>query len=265
MAPTFAKLVLTRCHRSLLFVLPCPGVFFVGCTNTCFTVTSNPPSTTVNVKAGNPQPTCTLTTANGTVQVAIAGASLCSSCMGSHRVQHIFVSFAGIAAHTGSVAEDTSPNWQELMPQLSAHPLQVDLRTEEASPPAQQSLGEGVAIPVGIYRQLRLRFVANRPAPDDALPEKNACRGAGFNCVLLEDGRIEPLLLDNAAPELRITPERIVTGGFLILPEATTHLVLDFHVSWALVSLDDQSVQILPILTATASIAASQTVPNHED
>lgn len=256
MALPFAKKTSARClsfWQFSLLVLPWLGISLAGCANTCFTFTSNPPTGTITVKASDPRPACPLTTANGTIQVVTEAASTCSSCIGTNQIRHILISLRGIAVHPGVAADDASPDWRELMPQLSSRPLQVDLMNGAAGPPARQPLGDEVAIPAGTYRQVRLRFVSNQPAPGDAVPGKNACRGAGFNCVVFEDGRVQPLLLDSAAQESRITSERIAGGSFLVIPDAFDDLLLDFRVSWVLAFADGQSVRLLPVLSSTAS------------
>ena len=258
MALPFAKKASARClsfWQSCLLVLPWLGISLAGCANTCFTFTSSPPTGTITVKASDPKPACTLTTAKGTIQVMIEAASTCSSCIGSNQIRHVLISLRGIAVHPdGVAADDASPDWRELLPQLSSRPLQVDLMNGAAGPPARQPLGDELAIPAGTYRQIRLRFVSNQPAPGDAVPEKKACRGEGFNCVVFEDGRVQPLLLDSTAQESRITSERIAGGALLVIPNASADLVLDFRVSWVLASADGQSVRFLPALSGTASL-----------
>jgi hypothetical protein len=115
--------------KLLLLVLPLFGISLTGCNNTCFIFTSNPPTGTINIKAGDPKPTCMLTTANGTVRVLTHTVSTCSSCSASSRIAHIFVSLRGIEVHPSAIADDAAPDWQELMPLLQGEPLQFDLVT----------------------------------------------------------------------------------------------------------------------------------------
>ena len=255
MALTFAKRVQAY-HggfwRCLLLAVPGIGILLAGCANTCFTFTSNPPTGTINVKASDPNPTCTLTTPKGTVHVVTEAGSVCSSCLGSHQLRHIFISLRGIGVRPGDGADDALRDWWELMPPFASQPRQIDLMGGAEGQSARLLLGNSVAIPAGAYRRVRLQFVPNQPTAEEALPEPNACHGAGFNCVVWEDGRIQPLLLDSVAPELRITSERIAGGSLLVLPDATSNLVLDFRVSLALSSAEGQGVQVLPALRSAA-------------
>ncbi len=255
MAFTFAKKV--QSYRGgfwqcLLLAALCAEISLTGCANTCFTFTSNPPTGIINIKVSDPHPACTLTTAKGAVRILTEAGSLCSSCLGSHQLRHIFVSLRGIGVHPSDGADDASRDWWELMPQLASQPRQVDLMGGAEGLSARLPLGDSVTVPAGAYRRVRLQFVPNQPTADEALPEQNACHGAGFNCVVLEDGRIQPLLLDSVAPELRITSEKIAGGSLLVLPDTTSNLVLDFRVSLALSSPEGQGVRVLPALSSAA-------------
>jgi hypothetical protein len=256
MGLTFAENTRPRCHNCWSPAFPAAWLFavwFTGCNNTCFTFTSNPPTGTIGIKASDPSPSCTLTRANGAVRLTVQTVPMCSSCSESGRIQHIFVSIRGIEVHPSTTADDDSPDWQELLPpDLVKQPLQVDLVRGTADQSAREPLGDIVAIPAGIYRQVRLRFVPNQPATDDRLAEKNACGSRGFNCVVTADGRIQPLLLDGGSPKLSITSDRIVGGFLLIPPDADTHLVIEFKASWALASSAQEGVHLLPTLTGSA-------------
>ncbi len=257
MALTLAKNSRAHCghvRKFLLLAVPLFGISLTGCNNTCFIFTSNPPTGTINIKAGDLKPTCVLTTANGAVRVLTHTVSTCSSCAASSRIAHIFVSLRGIEVHPSAITDDASPDWQELIPQLPGRPLQFDLVSAAASRGARLPLGEVVTIPADAYRQLRLRFVPNQPTSDDPVPEKNVCGGTGFNCVVSEDGRTYPLLLDGAPPELRMTSERIAGGFLFIPPDSNSSLVIEFNVAWSTSSFVGEGVRLLPVLIGSASV-----------
>jgi Domain of unknown function (DUF4382) len=241
--------------KFLLLAVSVFGISLTGCNNTCFIFTSNPPTGTINIKAGDAKPACTLTTANGTVRVLTHTVSTCNSCSTSSRIAHIFVSLRGIEVHPSAIADEDSPDWQELMaPKFVAQPLQVDLKSGTADQGAGKPLGEMTEVPAGIYRQVRLRFEANQPATGDQLLEKNACGSAGFNCVVMADGHILPLLLDGDSPELRITSDRITSASLLIPPDTDTDLVIELKPVWAWFSSADEGVRLLPALTGNAKV-----------
>jgi hypothetical protein len=96
--------------------------------------------------------------------------------------------------------------------------------------------------------------VSNQTATDDQLPERNACGSVEFNCVVLADGRIQPLLLDPGSPELHITPDRIEGGSLLIPSETETDLRIELKPVWALFSSANEGVRLLPTLAGSAKV-----------
>jgi hypothetical protein len=256
MALTLAKNSRARyshVSKFLLLAVSVFGISLTGCNNTCFIFTSNPPTGTINIKAGDPRPACMLTTANGAVRVLTHTVSTCNSCSTSSRIAHIFVSLRGIEVHPSEIADDDSPDWQELMvPEFAMQPLQVDLISGTADQGAGKPLVEMAEVPAGIYRQVRLRFVANQPTTGDPLLEKNACGSAAFNCVVMGDGQFLPLLFHGDSPELRITSDR--RTSFLIPPDTDTDLVIELKPVWTWFSSADKGVRLLPVLTGNAKV-----------
>lgn len=239
-----------RCHVILLL-----APLLAGCHNTCFTFTSNPPTSTINIKASNPPPTCTLAKANVTVRLQLAAQSVCSSCPESGQVQHIFLSIQGIEVHASPTADNNSPDWQELLPaEVIQQPLQVHLVSGTDNPTAAKSLGDAVAIPAGIYSQVRLRFVPNPLEARVGLPETNGCGSGLFNCVVAADGRIHPLLSNPGSPELRVTSDRIEGGSFFVPPDTDTDLLIELQLAWVL-SSTDHDIRLLPALAGNAKVA----------
>ncbi len=239
-------------HAALLF-----AVWLAGCNNTCFTFTSNPPTGTIGIKVSDPKPTCTLTT-GGAVRLTVQTVPMCSSCSDSGRIQHVFVSIRSIDVHPSLMADDDSPDWQELAPQFANQPLQVDLVRDTSDQSARELLGEIVTVPAGIYHQVRMRFVPNQPAPDEGLPERNGCGSVGFNCVVVADSRIQPLQLDGRSPELRLTSDRIEGGSLFIPPDTDTDLVIELKPVWAWFSSTDEGVRLLLALTGSAKVGPVQ-------
>jgi hypothetical protein len=229
------------------------GISLTGCNDTCFILTSNPPTGTINVKAGDPKPTCMLTKANGAVHVLTRTASTCESCSPSTRIAHLFVRLRGIEVHPSANADDASPDWQELMQQLPDQPPRFDF-INAANRGSPLPWGEVAIIPADAYRQLRLRFAPDQRTSKDFSPEELACGGTGFNCVVLEDGRIYPLLFDGAPPVLRIKSASLAGGFLLIPPDSSSNLVIEINIAWALSSSVGQSVGLLPVLSGTASV-----------
>jgi hypothetical protein len=240
--------------KFLLLLLLLFGTWLASCNNTCFSFTSNPPIGTLNIKVSDPKPSCQFATANGVVRVLVHTASACTLCSESSRIAHIFVSLRGIEIHPNANAEDTSPDWQELVPQLSSQPVQLDLVSASSDPGTRVSLGDGVAIPADTYHELRLRFVPNQPAFEEPVPGKNECGRAGFNCAVSGDGQIHLLLLDRAGPELLITSEKIAGDSLFVFPDDNSDLVIELDAVWSLASFGGEHVHLRPLLIGRASI-----------
>lgn len=239
-----------RFPAALLFV-----VGLTGC-NSCVTFTSNPPTGTLGIAASDPRPACTLPKMNAAVHAQLAAQPVCSSCLGSGQVQHMFISIRGIELNSSATAHDDSPDWQELLlPELEQKPLQIDLLESNVAQGVQAPFGKTAQVPAGIYHQLRLRLVPNQPMIEDRLPEKNPCGSGTFNCVVMADGSIQPLLLDEGLPELRITSDRMEDASLPFLPDANTDLIVELKLVWKLSSSADTGVRLLPALAGSARVS----------
>ena len=256
MGLTFAKSNRPACRNCPSHTLPAALLFAVwlsGCNNTCFTFTSNPPTGTVGVKASDPRPTCTLAKANGAVRLTVLTVPTCSSCSDSGRIRHIFVSIRDIGIHPSPTADDDSPDWQELLPpRLARQPLQLDLVRGTTDRSARGLVREMVTIPAGIYRRLRLRVVPNQPATDEQLPEENPCGRGSSSCIVMADGRIQPLRLDGGSSQILITLDRIEGASLLIPPDTDSDLVIELKLVWSWFASADEGMRLLPMLTGGA-------------
>jgi hypothetical protein len=239
--------------KGLLLELPLLGISLTGCNDTCFTFTSNPPTGTVNIKAGDPKPTCMLTKANAAVRVLTHTASRCESCPPPTRIAHIFVNLGGIEVHPSAIADDASPGWQVLMQQLPGEAPRFDLVGVESGG-VPLPLGEVATIPADAYRQVRLRLAPDQRTSNDFGPEESACGGTAFNCVVLEDGRAFPLLFHDALPVLRITSASLAGAFLLIPPDSNSNVVIEFSVTWTLTSKVGEGRRLLPVLSGSASV-----------
>ena len=238
-----------RIHVALLFVFG-----LAGC-NTCVTFTSNPPTGTLGIVASDPRPVCNLPKMNAAVRPQLAAEPVCSSCVSSGQVQHIFLSIRGIELNSSATARDDSPDWQELLPaELEQKPLQIDLMEGKADHAVQVPFGKTALVPAGIYRQLRLRLVPNQTADEDRLPEKNPCGHGRFNCVVMTDGSIQPLLLDDASPELRITSDGVEGATLLFPPDTETDLLIELKFVWEWYSSADKGIHLLPALNGSVKV-----------
>src|SRR5579862_6828357 len=111
--------------RFLLLCGACLLLCFVliGCGDTCFVITGIFPNTTSTT---NPL-TCNLGAGNGTVTVGINSVRPSSVAPMSPNLEHVFITLRGIEAHPSALADEDSPDWQELAPELASEPVQIDL------------------------------------------------------------------------------------------------------------------------------------------
>jgi len=250
-----ARKIRTICRNcwNLRFPVTLLFVFALTGCNTCVTFTS--PNGTLGVVASDPRPVCNLPKMNAAVRPQLAAEPVCTSCVGSGQVRHIFLSIQGIELNSSATAYDDSPDWQELLPsELEQNPLQVDLMESKADQAVQARFGKTSLVPAGIYRQLRLRLVPNQPAATDRLPENNPCGGGTFNCIVTADGNIHPLQLDAGSPELRIASDGVDGTALLFPPDSRADLAIELNVVWELSSSGDTGLRLLPTLAGSAQV-----------
>jgi hypothetical protein len=196
-----------------------------------------------------------LTKINSAVRLRLVAEPVCSSCGGSGHVQHIFLTIRSIELNSSATARDDSSDWQELLPAgLEQNPVQIDLMEGMADPAVQAPFGKIARVPAGIYRQLRLRLVPSQPAVVDRLPEKNACGGGTFNCIVTADGTIRPLQIDDASSALRVTIDNLDGASLPFLPDTTTDLIIEWKLVWEWSSSADKGVRLLPTLASSAKV-----------
>ncbi len=184
----------------------------------------------------------------GTVLVSISDPPSCMPPNGNF--MHVFITVRSVQAHTSATADDNSPGWQELAPQLASAPMQIDLFSKPDTTCVLAQLGSA-SLPVGSLQQVRLLLVSNSPAAGAAVPSPNACAGNGFNCVVLGDGTIHELVLssqDNTG--LKIPPGRVMGGPIQVAAGQSVDLNIDFNACASIVHEGNGTFRLKPTLTA---------------
>ena len=201
---------------------------------------------------------CPLTKATGAVivQMSVASGSPAASAafpspLTSPRdVQHIFVTLRGIEAHPSMMADEDSSGWEELAPDLAAHPMQVDLLAvngDSRSLSLPASANVPATIPADEYRQLRLRLVPLHPSTDDLIPESNDCGNVGWHCIVFADRSVRPLEFDGAVAEFHITQEPGTESVFRVLPNEVIHLSIEFSAASSFFFASSTGVRLVPL------------------
>ena len=239
-------------RRVLPLILFCGGLPLclplAGCGDSCIVVVGVfSASTSIN----NP-PACNLGNANGTINLSIRSAAMASQIPTSPNLQHLFLTLRGIEAHSSADADDDSPDWQELAPELMSKPVQIDLMS---SPHADGTaclphLVRGTVVPAAVYRQIRLNLVPDHPSANEAVPDQNACGSIGFNCAVGVGGQIGALAIENGNRSIRIAPDKIANGFFRVLPDTDSELAIQFNPFASLAAPLSEAVRLVPDFTA---------------
>ncbi len=244
-----------------------------GCGSTCVSGFWNGSGSGVRVS----NTSCPLSTATGAVIVQMSTASAppagsaafpaphssahaspspSPSALPNH-VQHIFLTLRGIEAHPSMTADEDSSGWQELAPDLAAHPLQLDLLAQldpsRNSPSLDVPVGAifPATVPADEYRQLRLRLLPRDASPNDLIPQSNPCGNVGWNCIVFADRSVRPLEFapseSAGAAEFRIAPEHGADSVFLILPGEVIHLSIEFDAAASVFFTSNAGVRLAPV------------------
>jgi hypothetical protein len=242
-------------RRFFLITLLFP-LALIGCdTNSCILLVSNPGSGGGTISGNGPN--CSLNPM--TVSMQITSSLPPPAPEGQPRIQHIFVTLRGIEANPDATADENSPDWQELAPNLSKEPVQIDLLSRPADS-CEPNISARVSVPADAYRQLRLRLSPNQPDTTDPALQQNFCGSAAFNCVVTSDGNIKPLVLDRDLSQIQISSAQITTGFFRISPQSPLNLKIEFNPQSSHFIPTDSAVQLVPVFTAVETPCESMTV-----
>lgn len=242
-----------RARGSRAAITPSQKVFFailllslalIGCDNSCVVIISNPGGGTISGGI----PNCSLNQAKGNVRPRLTSSFKPAAEGESARIQHIFVTLRGIEANPNATADEKSPDWQELAPELVTQPKQMDLLASGGNSDGLNTL-EDAAIPADAYRQVRLRLSPNQPSTSDSMLQESSCGSLGFNCLVTSDGGVRPLVLDSGLSQIQVSSDHITGGFFRILPETNVNLRIEFNPQSSLLITTDEAVRFVPVFT----------------
>lgn len=184
----------------------------------------------------------------GTVTVTISDPPSCTPPNGHFK--HVFITVSSVKVNASSSASDTSDGWQELAPQLASAPMQVDLFSQPNTTCMLAQLGSA-SLPAGSIQQIRLVLLSNNPDAGAATPSPNACAGHGFNCVVLDNGSVNELLLSSEAQTgLKIPSSQIMGGPIQVTAGQSVDLNIDFNACASIVREGNGAFRLKPVLTA---------------
>jgi Domain of unknown function (DUF4382)/Carboxypeptidase regulatory-like domain len=195
----------------------------------------------------------------GTINVSISDPSSCSPPVG--KISSVFVTIRSVQANISGTADDNSSGWMELVPDLNANPVQVDLLHLPANGACLlKSLGSNTSLPAGDYQQIRLILVANNPSSAVALAGTNganACATLGqvFNCVVSLDANgnattSELELSSEANTGLKIPPGQVAGGPIQVGAGQSVDINIDFNACASIIQEGNGMFRLKPTLTA---------------
>lgn len=204
--------------------------------------------------------------ASGTVSVSISDPPSCSvqagataAAMPSRTFNNAWVTIVSVKAHISPTADANASGWQELAPQLSSAPMQVDLLHLPAQGQCLLAQLGSAELPAGDYQQIRLILLAN--AATSTPPSSNACASLGnvFNCVAVPNPQpgARPILHEiNLASEaqtgLKVPPGQMMGGPLHVAAGQSVDLNIDF----------DACASITPAFTLKPALTAGVVSPN---
>ena len=201
--------------------------------------------------------TCGKTTITGqlnngmaTVNVSVSDPPSCSPPAGIFK--SVFVTIRSVQAHISATADDNSPGWVELVPELNSQPVQVDLLNLPANGACLlKTLGSNTSLPAGDYQQIRL-LLADNSSSIAAFPS-NACASLGqvFNCVVDSNKNTSELLLSSQANTgLKIPPGQVVGGPIHVAAGQSVDINVDFNACASIIQEGNGKFRLKPALTA---------------
>ena len=203
--------------------------------------------------------TMKLTPATGTVNVSLSDPPSCavptgiaSGAMAPGTFSSVWVTIVSVKAHISATADANSSGWQELAPQLSSAPMQVDLLHLPANGQCLLEQLGSAELPAGDYQQIRLILLAN--AATSMQPASNACASLGnvFNCAQNSSGLHELKLASEAQTGLKVPPGQMMGGPLHVAAGQSVDLNIDF----------DACASITPSFTLKPALTAGVVSPN---
>jgi hypothetical protein len=240
---------------ALLFTL-CLGTSGYG--NTCYVAIWDGSQAAIGVSNHS----CSFAKATGAITVRLSSIPLHASRLSSSLssppgILYIFVGLRAIQAHANLDAAEIGSGWQDLAPDISVHPIQIDLLSLSEDPSHPGSLTHVIApanVPSGEYRQIRFRLLPVEPLPTDSLPEANACGSAGWNCIVFKGGSVRALAVGGSESEFRFLPTSSEEILFRVLPDGLTSLSLQFDPESLVVLRTGEMARLVSVFRVSHSL-----------
>jgi len=221
-----------------------------GCSHSCFAFVSNPGGGS-GVAASNSNG-CPVVSLQATVHAVVHVPRMCESCSESNQVRGVIVTLQGIALHSKATSSEPA-EWRELLPSLKSQPRQISSDLTQANAfglqePSASALLDRSLVPAGAYDLVRLRFAAS-PGIGGAPPGENSCGATGWtgwNCAVMGDGRIVPLVLPDSV-EISLANG---SESLFLLPDTENELRIEVTAFWPAALPRGAGPGASPVMTA---------------
>ena len=172
--------------------------------------------------------------------------AICKNCTADTRVEHVFVTMQGIDLRP-TATDDTNEDWLEIDPALASKPRPIDLVGDSL-----ETLVENANIPAETYRDIRLRFCLDSRSHQEC-HANTPCGETLRNCVMMADGRVEPLDWPGGTPELVIAIRTLQGDPLAVLPDSFIDLRLSLEVQQAFSVSRIQGLRLQNVLIGRAT------------
>jgi len=202
------------------------------------------------VTCGKSSTTGQISNGMATVNVSISDPPSCLPPAGNFK--SVFITIRSVQAHTSATADDNSPGWVELVPELNTQPVQVDLLNLPANGACLlKQLGSNTGLAAGDYQQIRLLLVADNSGPTALSTNACATLGQVFNCVVDSSNNMSELLLSSQANTgLKIPPGQVVGGPIHVAAGQAVDINIDFNACASIIQEGNGKFRLKPTLTA---------------
>ena len=240
-----SRFELRRISRVTLFLLCFVlSVIATGCGNNCFGGFFNPYNNTPGVPTSNLTFTCSQLRPTTAVKTVAHLVQACADCFDSRQITHLHLLLSGIELHPSAVADENSPEWQELAPDWARHPQWVDLVEDAAAKDAVLSPIVTGQIPAGTYYLLRLHLAQQLPQHVEKMDTENPCSSTDAGCVVTADGGLHSLQMFDGHPYLRVE----ATSPIELRSDQPNLLRIELRPEWGLQVSSTGVLDVLPLL-----------------
>ena len=216
-----------------------------GCnSDTCFVGVINAPGTGVAVGTGNLPSVCSGLQTPVAMSLAVQLAPVCTGCSATRQVSSLHLTVIGVELHPGAAADENSPDWQEIAPNLARAPLELDLMQHAASDSVAAHAEIPGHLPAGRYYQLRLRLLDDASSQSVHLPANHFCHASGSSCAITASGDIHALQSIDGAHYMRVE----VSSPIEVRAGQPNTLRMELSPEWTLQKSSSGAMEAAPLL-----------------